>query len=441
MYYMEKRLRRQAIFGNMTSDILSLIKKYPYKIAVNVGFKDIKEYPHNEWMQNILYGNGDYTLMAHRGSYKSSCLSVCIALIMVLYPQDNIIFLRKADNDVSEMVRMVIKALESNFVKDLAHVLYGINLKILESSQSAVTTNLFLSASGASQLIGIGLKSSITGKHANIVITDDICNVSDRISKAERERTKIQYQELQNICNRGGRIINLGTKWHKDDVFNLMKNINTYDYKATQLISDTDIAELKDSMLPSLFACNYELKIIASEDVIFTNPVTGGDPAKVQQSNYCHIDAAYNGEDSTAFTICRKTEGKYYVFGKLWRKHVDDCEDEIIGYRKSFNAGKIYCETNADKGYLAKDLRSRGERVVDYPETTNKFIKITSYLKAEWRNIVFVEGTDAEYIEQITEYNENADHDDAPDSLASIIRVLWGKQGEDNQYKPIIFNR
>ena len=30
------------------------------------------------------------------------------------------------------------------------------------------------------------------------MITDDICNLSDRISRAERERTKLQYDELQN---------------------------------------------------------------------------------------------------------------------------------------------------------------------------------------------------------------------------------------------------
>jgi hypothetical protein len=68
----------------------------------------------------------------------------------------------------------------------------------------------------------------------------------------------------------------------------------------------------------------------------------------------------------------------------------------------------------------------------------NKFLKITSYLKNEWKNIIFVAGTDAAYIEQICDFNENAEHDDAPDSLASIIRVLWSKNGSDKPiYKPI----
>ena len=68
----------------------------------------------------------------------------------------------------------------------------------------------------------------------------------------------------------------------------------------------------------------------------------------------------------------------------------------------------------------------------------NKFLKITSYLKAVWKDVVFVAGTDPEYINQICEYNENADHDDAPDSAASIVRVLWGRKEDSGNYQSIL---
>lgn len=415
-------------------ELYSDISDYPFLIAQDVGFTDVRLFPHNRWMKNILFGESDYTLMAHRGSYKSSILSVCIALFMVFFPDKNIIFLRKADNDVAEMIRMVKKALESDVFRKMSIILYQRPIKFVKSSESELTTNLYKSASGSSQLLGIGLKSSITGKHADIVITDDICNITDRISKAERERTKLQYQELENIKNRGGRIINTGTKWHKDDFFSLIDDdeIDIYDYKKTALITEEQVIALKEKMAPSLFACNYELRIIAAEDVIFRDPVCGGDIEKVRQAKFCHIDAAYGGEDYTAFTICRKAEGKYYVYGKLWHKAVDLCIPEIIQLRKNFCVGQIQCEKNGDKGYLGKDLVKLGERVTTYNEDMNKYYKIVTYLKGEWRNVVFVEGTDPEYIDQICEYNEYAEHDDAPDSLASIIRILWNYHNEDS---------
>ena len=137
-----------------------------------------------------------------------------------------------------------------------------------------------------------------------------------------------------------------------------------------------------------------------------------------------HVDAAYYGEDWTAFTTAAIHDGKFYVLGKCWRKHIDDVEDNIVAIHTRMQAGKLHTETNADKGYVAKSLRSKGVRIATYHESQNKFIKISSYLKAEWPDIIFVEGTDPKYIEQICDYNEDAEHDDCPDSLASLIRSI-----------------
>lgn len=421
-----------------SKEIIQQIKNNPSKVANAVGFKDVKPFPHNEWMNEIIFGHDDYTLMSHRGSYKSSCLSVCIALIMVMMPWLNIIFLRKADSDVTEMIKMVKKALKSRFICLLCEILYNRQLYLIEDNAYSITTNLYTSASGAPQLLGIGIKSSLTGKHADIVISDDICNIKDRISKAERDFIKLQYQELQNIKNRGGRIINLGTKWHKDDVFTLMDNIHIYDYKVTGLISDEQLEKIKKSMLPSLFACNYELKIIASEDVIFTEPKTGGNPGMCEQG-MAHIDAAFGGEDYTAFTIMRKAGGKYYIFGKLWHKHVENCYSDIKKYYAQFMCGKMPIEDNGDKGFTARDLKKQGLRAYTYHESMNKHIKITTYLLKIWDDVVFVDGTDEEYINQICDYNEDAEHDDAPDSASSLARLLLNKN--ENAYQSILQGR
>lgn len=414
---------------------IDVIKNHPYVIAQDVGFKDVRRYPHNEWMHEIMTGKTDYTLLAHRGSYKSSVLSVCIALFMIVKPDSNIIFLRKADNDVAEMIRMVKKALESETLQHIATVLYKRPIELKESTASAITTNLYMSASGASQLLGIGLKSSITGKHADLVITDDICNVLDRTSKAERDKTKLQYQELQNIRNRGGRIINLGTRWHSEDVFTLMDNIHIYDCHETGLISDEQLQKIRESMSPSLFACNYELKIIASEDVIFFNPRTGADPSTVEQG-IMHLDSAFYGEDYTAWGVMAKHDGKYYLYGKMRRKNVEDCYSDIIADYDRFMCNKLYNENNADKGMVGRDLRRLGARVVLYPEKMNKHIKIVTFLKAIWNDLIFVEGTDKEYINQICDYNENAEHDDCPDNASSLARIFYKPNAIENYVSP-----
>lgn len=412
---------------------IAILLNEPVKIGYAVGFDKLTAL-HNRWIIEMIRGTQDKTLQAHRGSYKTTCVSIALACIFVLLPNKKTLFLRKTDADVKEVIRQVRNILLSPPMQEAARLIHGKDMVLITQTASELSSNLPGDSKGTSQLVAMGINGSITGKHFDRIFTDDIVNVQDRTSKAERDRTKIVYQELQNIRNRGGRIFNTGTPWHKEDCFSLMPNIERHDCYSTGLISKEQLQIIREAMTASLFAANYELRHIASDDVIFTSPQTGADPALAEQG-ICHIDASYGGEDGTAFTICRKSGGKYYIYGRLWQKHVDDCLPEIIRLRKAFNAGIIYCERNADKGYLAKALRDKGERADTYHEKTNKFVKITSYLKSEWKNVVFVAGTDAEYINQICDYTENAEHDDAPDSAASIVRKLWNKK--DTEYVPL----
>lgn len=412
---------------------IAILLNEPVKIGYAVGFDKLTAL-HNRWIIEMIRGTQDKTLQAHRGSYKTTCVSIALACIFVLLPNKKTLFLRKTDADVKEVIRQVRNILLSPPMQEAARLIHGKDMVLTTQTASELSSNLPGDSKGTSQLVAMGINGSITGKHFDRIFTDDIVNVQDRTSKAERDRTKIVYQELQNIRNRGGRIFNTGTPWHKEDCFSLMPNIERHDCYSTGLISKEQLQIIREAMTASLFAANYELRHIASDDVIFTSPQTDADPALAEQG-ICHIDASYGGEDGTAFTICKKSGGKYYIYGRLWQKHVDDCLPEIIRLRKAFNAGLIYCERNADKGYLAKALRDKGERADTYHEKTNKFVKITSYLKSEWKNVVFVAGTDAEYINQICDYTENAEHDDAPDSAASIVRKLWNKK--DTEYVPL----
>lgn len=411
---------------------ISLLRDRPVDFAHMLGFTKLGEL-HNGWMVDMLTGEDDETLQASRGTYKTTCVSVTLARIIILLPRLRTLFMRKTDGDVKEVIRQVQKILKDPHTQYIVSCIYGVNLRLTVESATEVSTNLVSDVKGTSQLVGIGSGSSITGKHFDFVFTDDIVNLQDRISRAERERTKTVYQELQNIKNRGGRIFNTGTPWHPEDAFTIMPRARRFPCDHPEIrpfIDQKDLEALRESMVPSLFAANYELRFVASEDVIFTNPKLGGDPAMVEQG-IMHLDSAFYGEDYTAWTIAKKHDGKLYIYGKAKRKHVEDCYAEIIADYNKFMCGKLYNENNADKGMVGKELRKLGATVSLYAERQNKYIKIVTYLKAAWKNVIFVDGTDQTYINQICDYNEDAEHDDAPDSAASIARILHGKKSED----------
>lgn len=411
----------------MDNRLVKLIKQEPVKIANYVGFSKMGEL-HNEWIKTMLYATEDKTILGHRASYKTTCLSVSLALMMVIYPYKTIIFLRKTDDDVIEVVKQVSNILRTSVFQYISLELYGTDIKFKQDTSFKLDTNLNTSTKGSVQLLGIGINGSLTGKHADIVITDDIVNVKDRVSKAEREKTKLVYQELQNVKNRGGRFINTGTPWHKEDcIATLMPNVTKYDCYSTGLIDRETLEKIRQSMTPSLFSANYELKHIADADALFTNPKFTSDETLIFDG-VSHIDASYGGEDGTAYTICKFVGGKFYMLGKRWNKHVDDCLSEIYALQDKYKVGSISCERNADKGYLAKELRNNGQYVEDYSENMNKFIKISTYLRKYWNDIIWLEETDADYINEILDYTENAQHDDAPDSASCMIRKFKGKR-------------
>lgn len=408
-------------------DWLELVARNPAAFGIENGFSDLGKL-HNDWIKSFLFGRGDFTLQAHRGSYKTTCVSIAQALSLVLYPEKTIIFIRKTDTNVMEVVRQVGKLLKSDMLQSLSLALYERPIVFEKETASEIDTNLHVGPKGSSQLLGLGLGASITGKHADLIMTDDIVTLADRQSRSERERTKSAYQELQNIKNSGGRIVNTGTPWHKDDAFVLMPNPEKYDCYMTGLLSDEEIDDRRSKMSPSLFAANYELKHIADEESLLPTAPQFTDDESLIYDGIAHIDASYGGSDGTAFTIAKEREGKIYVYGELHQRHADEVLAKFEAVRQMLRAGTAYLERNSDKGYLAREV---AQPVATYNEDMNKFIKISTYLRGRWGDVVFLRGTQKEYIDQVMDYTEFAEHDDAPDSLASAIRVLSAEPWQD----------
>lgn len=408
----------------------------PAQYGQMLGYPDLRDDLHGEWIRKMVLGKGDMTLQAHRGSYKTTCDCIGLAEDILLRGDINSIFFRKTDNDIQEVINNVTRILASPVTQQLYWMLTGKPLVLVKATTSEITTSSYTAPRGACQLLGIGVGGSITGKHADKLWTDDIVNQKDRKSRAEREQTKAVYQELQNIRNRGGRIINTGTPWHKEDAFMLMPKPERYDVYSTGLVSREKIEELRLSMSPSLFAANYELRHIASENALFETAPRFTSDEKLLRDGIAHIDAAYGGEDYTAFTCGKRYGDTLYLYGRLWSCHVDRVLDVCVAEAQRLMCGPIFCEDNGDKGFLAKEILKK-YRARTYHESDNKYIKISTYLRKWWGNIVFLEGTDNEYISQIVDYTEDAEHDDAPDSASVICRYY--DRRSSTEYRSIFY--
>ena len=89
----------------MRKAALELLLTRPAQVARLCGLDRLTDELHGRWMQEMLTGREDMTLLAHRGSYKTTCLAFAMAAMLLAFPKRNILFMRKTDEDVVEVLR------------------------------------------------------------------------------------------------------------------------------------------------------------------------------------------------------------------------------------------------------------------------------------------------------------------------------------------------
>ncbi len=405
----------------MTAREIDALITHPVVYAKLLGYDLLEPRIHDRWIKLMAYYDDDITLQAHRDSYKTTCMIVAIALRMIIFPNEPNLLVRKDMASTSEVVRAVRRCLKHPITQDFAQSMYGKPLVLLKEKQDELHTNLVTDyGKKESQLLANGAQSfSITGKHFPRIYTDDIITLKDRISKPAREATDLVYQELQNVRSKKSVMINIGTPWHRDDTFRLMPPPEKWSVYDTGLLSDEQILKKKQSMTMSLFCANYELKHVYDEDSFFTNPQHGKYP---EIDSVAHIDAAYGGDNTTALTIMGRSGDTIHVVGKVFNGHVNHVIGRVVTLLRQYHVGSLYMETNADKGYLAGEFKKLWPSVRTYSENMNKHIKIVTYLLNDWNHIVFAPETDTDYLEQIVDYQEGKEPDDAPDSISALLR-------------------
>jgi len=255
---------------------------------------------------------------------------------------------------------------------------------------------------------------------------DEVTTWSKDVFDMLKSRLRCKHSHFDGTCNPEG-----PTHWF-------------YDF----LQSDADIYQQSytiddNPMLPPEFVENlkreyqgtvlYDRYInglwVAAEGALFTTYPQYTDDISHFRDGIAHIDAAYDGADYTAFTCANRQGDTLFLYGKLWRKHVDTVIDTCIAEAKRLLCAPIYSEDNADKGGTAKEIKRRGYSAGTYTEHQNKHQKIAQYLYKWWKNVVFLSGTDKAYISQIMSYTREADHDDAPDSAAVVCRYFDPRSG------------
>ena len=98
---------------------------HPAALGRKLGYTRLLDDLHGAWMRDMLSCEGDMTLQAHRDSYKTTCLCIALAVMLATQPDKTIMFLRKTDADVVEVIRQVTRILAHPEFQRLTAWLYA----------------------------------------------------------------------------------------------------------------------------------------------------------------------------------------------------------------------------------------------------------------------------------------------------------------------------
>ena len=308
------------------------------------------------------------------------------------------------------------------------------NGKITFSTKKIVTSQggVCLFASIGSQITGYGAGQRNANKFSGFLAIDDANKPADIYSDVLRNKV-IQYFSgtlLSRLNNSNVPIINIQQRLHTQDLSAVLIDKYNFETLKRPLLAD-GVCQLPKQYSPERIE---ELKLdeltflaqYQQEPTEWINDAFKGvqwatdEETKLIFNGISHVDKGFDGSDGTAFTIGNEKNGTIYLFGKLWQKHIDDCLNDMSFFRQQYKSGTNYTEKNDDKGYMGRNYPN----TAIYQETMNKHFKIMTYLYPNWKRIKFIKGTDEVYIKQIQGYSERANHDDAPDSASSLIRML-----------------
>jgi hypothetical protein len=426
---MAKANNTQFYFDHET---LELIRDNPHALGWICGYTKLTPL-HSEWVKHIWVAGKSVSLMAHRGSFKSTSIVYIGTLWYLLFnPNARIAIVRKTYADAADATETIAKLFDNPTVRELFKFAHGSYPEFTKRKEGVVTMSFKEFNTPEGSLNAFGIASPFTGRHFDFILCDDISTLKDRLSKAEREFTKNIWRELStNVINRGCPCCYVGTPWAREGVEEIIPEPKKYSIYDCNLITPAELEQIRSTTTPALFAANYELKFVADDDALFKDPQYDNWHTSDIESVRGQIDAAYGGSDFCALTFAaRRKDGKLQMIGFTHRGAIAEWIPRVVELCKLYRVKKVFVEKQSDRGWTASMLRKEHVNVSEYDENLKKQHKIATFLYELWPRIVWAPETDDEYLSQVIDWTAEAKaNDDAPDSASSLIRACYSTKG------------
>lgn len=358
-------------------------------------------------------------LLGSRGYGKTDYVVILgIAYNIFLDPKNTNLIITKSKERNAAILKEIAQACKLNgmaFEKENSNCLRVTGLHGKDHSVSAVTIKTV----------------TLRGRHPFRVIMDDPVTEDD-VSEATRLHVERVYNEVNKLA---GNILIIGQPAHKYDLYAKIRGL-----VATMEVPHGTIKELDHDLEAQRLAgvdeasisASYFLKVL-SEGVSPFEAVRFMDSFPTGDSSVAFIDPSFEGGDYTAISIMKHHMQGMAVVGFTYKKAWNHCLDDMVPHLKKYNVQKLCFETNSLGTMPLEMLRQVfGNKlsIVGRKSNTNKHSRIMA--AGSFAHLIHLsKESDKTYLDQVQKYEYKAEHDDAPDSLASCLQWIGLIRGKE----------
>ena len=134
------------------------------------------------------------------------------------------------------------------------------------------------------------------------------------------------------------------------------------------------------------------------------------------------LDPSFKGRDFTALSFVGEVSGRMICWGRVWKRAWNNVVNEVVFELKKTPPDYFWYEDNS-MGTVPQDkFAESGVNAIPCVTLGNKENRI--YQSASYtadRMSIVVNLCNSEYVNQVLKYNEHAEYDDGPDSLALCL--------------------
>jgi len=410
---------------------------------------------HNEWI-NAMEESDHLCLLAPRGHGKSTIVEGFVVWNILRNPRIRILIVSMNANKSEDMMNFIKSCLELEKVTEL----FGEQKSPTWSRNKIRVKN----PKGGIQhkeptLQVLGVTSSQISSHYDMIILDDVQDRQNVATANRRKQIRDWYNtELLEMLEPGGKIINIATRWHEDDLHNYLSEKSMYTTLRYQAINkDTkeslwperftydDLIELRDEHIgATAFAMQYQNEIVQTEDspikidwVEFAQNNWNPRNIPSETDRYIGVDLASKSEEGDYFSVtvvARDKDKTYYVVENIRDKVSMSRQLEIIkSLSDRYAPKKIGIESNATQRIITDEWMENTSLPIEPLKSSwvnDKWSRIQRLAVLLETHRININPDLVNLCDELIKFPRGA-HDDCVDSLAFAIQVSGDQRDVD----------